>query len=95
VVLPSQYPPVYREDNETADFFGTIVSDPYRWLENTDSNETTACAHSAGFPMTALLYRFAVSRDAKVHHHAFENLLATRLNSMTPMSCVCSCGSSE
>nr|QOL01125.1 putative extracellular protein CSOL_049 [Pseudococcomyxa simplex] len=42
VVLPSQYPPVYREDNETADFFGTIVSDPYRWLENTDSNETTA-----------------------------------------------------
>ena len=41
-VLPSQYPPVYR-DNVTDDFFGTIVADPYRWLENTDSPETLAC----------------------------------------------------
>ena len=43
-VLPSQYPPVWREDNVTQDFFGTIVSDPYRWLEDTDSNATLACA---------------------------------------------------
>ena len=41
-VLPSQYPPVYR-DNVTDDFFGTVVADPYRWLENTDSPETLAC----------------------------------------------------
>ncbi len=54
VVVPSQYPPVYREENETADFFGTIVSDPYRWLENTDSNETIACAHLAGSLVAAL-----------------------------------------
>ncbi|BDA42018.1 Prolyl endopeptidase [Coccomyxa sp. Obi] len=41
VVMPSQYPPVYRDD-VTTDFFGTIVVDPYRWLEDTDSNETAA-----------------------------------------------------
>lgn len=41
-VLPSQYPYVYR-DNVTNDFFGTTVADPYRWLENTDSNATLAC----------------------------------------------------
>lgn len=44
VVMPAQYPPVYR-DNVTTDIFGTIVADPYRWLEDTDSNETMACAH--------------------------------------------------
>ncbi len=43
-VLPSQYPPMYRDDSVKADFFGTTVYDPYRWLENTDSNETIACA---------------------------------------------------
>lgn len=43
-VLPSQYPAVRREDNVTDDYFGTIVPDPYRWLEDTDSNETLACA---------------------------------------------------
>ena len=41
-VLPSQYPAV-RRDNVTDDFFGTVVADPYRWLEDTDSNETLAC----------------------------------------------------
>ncbi len=41
-VLPSQYPPVHR-DNVTNDFFGTVVADPYRWLEDTDSPETLAC----------------------------------------------------
>ncbi len=41
-VLPSLYPYVYR-DNVTNTFFGTEVADPYRWLENTDSNETLAC----------------------------------------------------
>ena len=45
-MLPSEYPPVWREDNVTQDFFGTIVSDPYRWLEDTDSNATLACAFS-------------------------------------------------
>ncbi|CAL5219022.1 g780 [Coccomyxa viridis] len=40
-VLPSLYPYVYR-DNVTNTFFGTEVADPYRWLENTDSNETLA-----------------------------------------------------
>ena len=44
VVMPSQYPSVYRE-NVTTDIFGTMVADPYRWLEDTDSNETMACAH--------------------------------------------------
>lgn len=41
-VVPSRYPQVYR-DNVTDTFFGTVVADPYRWLENTDSNETLAC----------------------------------------------------
>lgn len=41
-VNPSRYPQVYR-DNITDTFFGTVVADPYRWLENTDSNETLAC----------------------------------------------------
>ena len=41
-VLPSQYPYVYR-DNVTNEFFGSTVADPYRWLENTDSNATLAC----------------------------------------------------
>ena len=41
-VDPSRYPQVYR-DNVTDTFFGTVVADPYRWLENTDSNETLAC----------------------------------------------------
>ena len=41
-MLPSQYPYVYR-DTVTNVFFGQTVADPYRWLENTDSNETLAC----------------------------------------------------
>lgn len=44
-VLPLQYPPVRRDDNVTDDYFGTVVHDPYRWLENTDSNATLACKH--------------------------------------------------
>ena len=41
-VDPSRYPPVYR-DNVTDNFFRTEVADPYRWLEDTDSNATLAC----------------------------------------------------
>ena len=56
-MLPSQYPYVYR-DNVTKNFFGTEVADPYRWLEDTDSNATLACedrlsnlaASTAAFP---------------------------------------------
>ena len=47
-VLPSRYPYVYR-DNVTNNFFGTEVADPYRWLENTDSNETLACKATSYF----------------------------------------------
>lgn len=54
-VLPSQYPPVYRDDSVKADFFGTTVYDPYRWLENTDSNETIACARPIPMPISPTL----------------------------------------
>ncbi|CAK0747901.1 hypothetical protein CVIRNUC_001798 [Coccomyxa viridis] len=40
-VDPSRYPAVYR-DNVTDNFLGTEVADPYRWLEDTDSNATLA-----------------------------------------------------
>lgn len=52
-VSPSAYPPVYR-DNVTDDFFGTVVADPYRWLENTDSNETLACEAFAHLTQTSM-----------------------------------------
>ncbi|KAF7490254.1 Prolyl endopeptidase [Sarcoptes scabiei] len=35
-----QYPHVHRDDTIVEDFFGTKIADPFRWLENTESNET-------------------------------------------------------
>ncbi len=32
--------PVTRQDDQTDNYFGTAVSDPYRWLENDTSSET-------------------------------------------------------
>ena len=48
-VLPSEYPPVWRNETLVEDYPGGVVHDPYRWLEDTDSPATRACA-----PMQAL-----------------------------------------
>ena len=31
--------PVARKVEQTDDYFGTVVSDPYRWMEDVDSAE--------------------------------------------------------
>ena len=49
-VLPSEYPPVWRNDSLVDDYPGGVVHDPYRWLENTDSPETLACAPTQSLP---------------------------------------------
>ena len=49
-VLPSEYPPVWRNESLVEEYPGGVVHDPYRWLEDTDSPATRACA-----PMQALL----------------------------------------
>jgi len=41
VAAGSEYPAA-RRDAQVDDYFGTKVSDPYRWMENLDSPETTA-----------------------------------------------------
>jgi len=41
------YPPTPR-DNVTDTYFGTVVADPYRWLEDVDSPQTTAWVKAEG-----------------------------------------------
>ena len=35
-----EYPSTYRNENVSDDYFGTTVKDPYRWLENENSDST-------------------------------------------------------
>lgn len=38
--IPLDYPEVYRDTTIVDDYHGTAVADPYRWLEDDDSEET-------------------------------------------------------
>ena len=38
----AQYPETFRDETVVDDYFGTKVADPYRWLENDTSEQTTA-----------------------------------------------------
>lgn len=40
IVCQFTYPVVRRDESIIDDFHGTKVTDPYRWLENADSDET-------------------------------------------------------
>ncbi len=42
---PLHYPPA-RQDDVVEDYHGTSVADPYRWLEDAASDETTAFAEA-------------------------------------------------
>ena len=41
-ISPKPYPETFRDTTVSEDFFGTPVSDPYRWLENDTSDATAA-----------------------------------------------------
>jgi hypothetical protein len=50
-VLPEEYPDVKRSDSDfTESIHGTCVPDPYRWLEDPNSEETKQCAPSIDMP---------------------------------------------
>lgn len=41
-MIEVKYPPTQKDSTVKDDYFGTIVADPYRWLENDTSAETAA-----------------------------------------------------
>lgn len=43
--MPLEYPPT-RQDDTQDDFHGTLVADPFRWLEHTDTPENTEWTRS-------------------------------------------------
>ena len=60
---PFSYPPARRAD-QTDDYHGTVVADPYRWLEDPDSVETRAWVEAEN----ALAFDF-LAHDPRPRNH--------------------------
>ena len=46
-ISPDQYPRVERDESIVEDLHGIRVADPYRWLEDPDSEKTKQCETSS------------------------------------------------
>lgn len=46
-----EYPQTRRDTTVVDDYFGTKVADPYRWLENDTSAETSAWVEAQGLSL--------------------------------------------
>jgi len=62
-----QCPPATRTDNVTDNYFGTVVADPYRWLEDQTSPETRAWIDAEDACTNAALSKLP-GRDAVSGH---------------------------
>ena len=61
MIKPNTYPPA-RKSDQVDDYHGVKVADPYRWLEDLDSEETRAWVEAENKLSFAYLGRFRLAQ---------------------------------
>ena len=71
------YPETRKDTTISDDFFGTAVSDPYRWLENDTSAETAAWVKAQNAVTTAYLDKIPYRKDIAKRYEELYNFPKT------------------